>query len=65
MDMAGRHDQPDQRRKYHERHDPRFHQFEIIAGAGNAGCNAGVHAGVADFRWGKGYAHRISGSVSY
>ncbi len=63
--MTRREHEPYQRRENHERHHPRLHQFEIIAGAGNAWRNAGIDAGITDFRFCKRYAHRISGSVSY
>jgi hypothetical protein len=53
MHVAGSDVKPDERREHHERHHSRLHQFDVIAGSGDAGLDACDR-----------YTHLISGSVS-
>src|SRR5262249_13712658 len=53
MEVAGRDQQPDQRREHHERHHPRLQQRDVIADA----CDRRLGSCQRD-------AHLISGSVS-
>ncbi len=57
MEMTGRDHHPDQRREHDERHHPRLHQRQVVAGAGHARLGVGDRARQRSSEFGA-FAHK-------